>query len=49
MVVGEERAFCQCLPGTEEGSVKPVNPMVTTEHKFSQLSQSRAEQAVGAS
>lgn len=49
MVVGEERAFCQCLPGTEEGSVKPVNPMVTTEHKLSQLSQSRAEQAVGAS
>lgn len=41
-VVGEGRALCQCLPGTEEGSVKLVNHVVATEHKLRQLNQSRA-------
>lgn len=34
-------SFCQCLPGTEEGSVNLVNHVVATEHRLGHLSQSR--------
>lgn len=40
-MVGERRSFCQCFPGTEEGSVNLVNHVVATEHRLGQLSQSR--------
>lgn len=35
-------AFCLCLPGMEEGSVKLINSVLATERIAGQLGQNRA-------